>query len=245
MHKVWFHDSEKNRVRAILSGRGESIAVLCHGFTSSKDSGTYTALQEALDRRGIATLRFDFFGHGESEGRLEDITVSKAVDDILSALNFVRGRKVALMGSSFGGLAAMIAASRTDRLACLALKSPVSNYEVREIMRRGRGALEKWKHDGFAFYTNSKGKFRINYSFFADFRKNNAWEIAGKISVPTLIVHGDCDESVPLEQSRKTAGLIRDCSLREIRGADHNYTDPKHRAMMIKMITGFIAGHLN
>ena len=52
------------------------IAILCHGFLSSKTSSTNNALTRMLIAQGIATFRFDFFGQGESEGPFDQITVA-------------------------------------------------------------------------------------------------------------------------------------------------------------------------
>ncbi|GAH38486.1 unnamed protein product, partial [marine sediment metagenome] len=87
--------------------------ILCHGFSTCKDSYTYVRLEEILNGKGISTFRFDFFAHGESEGEFEDITISEAVDDILNAIRFLKESgylKIGLVGSSFGGIASVIVA---------------------------------------------------------------------------------------------------------------------------------------
>jgi alpha/beta superfamily hydrolase len=70
--------------------KGLPIIVLCHGFTTSKDGRTYVQLEEILNVKNFSTLRFDFFGHGESAGRFAEITISEAVDDVRSAVRFVK-----------------------------------------------------------------------------------------------------------------------------------------------------------
>ena len=49
------------------------------------------------------------------------------------------------------------------------------------------------------------------------------YDVAEKITIPTLIVHGDADTIVPIEQSRKTAKLIPNCKLIEMPGEDHGF----------------------
>ena len=56
--------------------------IASHGLLSSKDSEKYIALGERLSKEGIAMLRFDFRGIGESEGRLEDDTISRRITDL-------------------------------------------------------------------------------------------------------------------------------------------------------------------
>src|SRR5437879_13025625 len=107
------------------------MAVLCHGFLSNKNSHTNKTLTERLLPQGIATFRFDFFGQGESEGPFERITVSLAVSQALAALDMMSSkgyRKLALVGSSFGGLVSILAAAKWHHFVCLALKCPVPDF---------------------------------------------------------------------------------------------------------------------
>lgn len=249
--KVYFKDSKGLNICGILSNPTSSeekpIMILCHGFGTGKDGRTCVRLQEILNGYGISTFRFDFFGHGESEGDLEDVAVSEAVDDILNAISYLKKQgysRIGLIGSSFGGISSIIAASRSDDLFILALKSPVSNYEELEIERRGKEGIEEWREKGSIEVEISDGrKLRLKYSFFEDFKNNNGYEAAEKIRIPTLIVHGDEDESVPIEQSRKTAGLIGDCRLKIVEGADHRYSKPEHFEKMLNLISKFIVEH--
>lgn len=246
--KVYFNDSEGNKVCGILSNptfnKENLIVVLCHGFSSSKDSKTHTNLSKILNEDNISIFRFDFFGHGESEGNFEDVTISKAVDNILNAVKFLRNKgykKIGLFGSSFGGISSIVAASKLKGLIFLTLKSPVSDFLEVENKTKTKKEIEEWKKRGYTSYFSSDGtKLKLKYSFFEDFKNNNGYECAKKINVPTLIVHGDCDETVPLEQSRKTCKLMKNCRLKVIKGSDHRYTKPEHFKKVIKLISEFI-----
>src|SRR5262249_60562823 len=123
-----FQDAQRHRVSAILSQPEQptsTVVVLCHGFLSSKNSTTNKTLTRMLNERGFATFRFDFFGQGESEGLLEDITISLAVGQAKAALALVRSRgfvKIGLGGSSFGGLVAVLTAGQHTAMGQLARK---------------------------------------------------------------------------------------------------------------------------
>ena len=85
--KVFFENSKGDKLCGILSDPGSKIiVVMCHGFASGKDSNTNKRLQKELNDKGIATFRFDFYGHEESEGDFENITISEAIDDTLKAI---------------------------------------------------------------------------------------------------------------------------------------------------------------
>ena len=246
--KVVFHSTRNHEICGILSDpandRNRPAVLMCHGLTTSKDGRTYVRLEEILNGKKFSTFRFDFFGHGESEGDFADLTLSEAVDDVRSALRFLKDSgygRIGLIGSSFGGFASILAAGRSDDLFALALKSPVSDYLGLLIARdQGRG-IEAWKKDGFIAFEGADGKnLRLNYSFFEDAEEIKDHMSVESIKVPTLIVHGDRDETVPLAQSQKTAGLIPGCRLEVIEGADHIYSDTEHFERMIGLISGFM-----
>jgi len=250
--KIYFPDSKERKICGVLSNPAPEpnvpVIILVHGFTTSKDSITYQRLEKVFNEKNIATLRIDLFGHGESEGDFEDITISKAVDDILNSIKYLKEKgfsKIGLIGSSFGGMSSIMAASRTNDLFLLVLRSPVSDYFEVDTKRRTKEEMEEWKNKGYVIHVNSFGeKRRLNYSFFEDFKNNNAYEAAKKIKIPTLIVHGDNDNSVPVEQSKKTASIIENCKLEIIEGADHKYSKPEDFEKMLNLIEEFVVGEL-
>lgn len=252
--KVFFENSKGNRLCGIFSDskntKKAQIVILCHGFLSSKDGRTCKNLQTALNRSNTSTFCFDFFGHGESEGKIEDITISEAADDIICAISFVKSRgfsSIGLFGSSFGGLASIIAASKERSLSVIALRSPVSSFEdiyrsQKYLLLFGTDAIVRWKENGYlehGFFSGGK-KIRINYSFYEDSLKNNGYTAASKINIPVLIVHGDRDGIVPVEQSKKTAANLRKGRLEIIPGAGHEYRKEEDFEKMINLVTGFI-----
>jgi len=110
MEKVSF-TSEGQKIAGILhlpDEKNPPCVIASHGLLSSKNSEKYIALGEQISGEGMALLRFDFRGIGESEGRLEDDTVSRRVVDLNSAIAFVKsypgmGNRVGVLGSSLGG----------------------------------------------------------------------------------------------------------------------------------------------
>ena len=248
MNKLNFKSSGGTRLCGILSdplpGRNIPAIILCHGFSTGKDGRTNTNLEETFNNNGLATFRFDFFGHGESGGKLEDITISEAVDDVLQAIKFVRQfghRKIGLVGSSFGGMASILAAPKSSALSVLALKSPVSDYLDRLIFQDHKKKIKEWEETGFIQITGTAGQsLRLNHSFYLDARKIRGYEAAERISIPTLIVHGNRDETVPVEQSIKASQLINNCRLEILDGADHVYSHPQDFQKMLQLISDFV-----
>jgi len=249
--KIIFPNSKGDRLIGILSTPKDntgSVVILCHGFTTSKNSPTYISLAKSFADQRIATFRFDFFGHGESEGKFGKITVTEGADDILNAIKYLKFsgyKKIALAGKSFGGISSAIAATKTNDLIALALISPVSDYPEVKRARRSETNIAEWKKTGFTIHKNSKGQeFKLDYSFWEDIQKNIVYDVADLIKIPTLIIHGDADKTVLVNQSRKTAKLIPDCKYIEVSGVDHQFSNPDNFGRMIKEVTDFIVDKL-
>ena len=246
--KIFLKNSKGNKLCGILSNptsqEEKPIIILCHGFSTSKDGRTYVRLEEILNKNRVSTFRFDFFGHGESDGKFEETTTSEAVDDIHNVIKFLKDsgyKKTGLVGSSFGGMASMIEAGKTNDLYVLAMKSPVSDYLGMFLARDIEIDIKDWKEKGFIDVTGVNGESRkLNYSFYEDAEKINGYEAAKKIKIPTLIVHGNEDETVPIEQSKRTASLIENCRLEIIEGGDHTYSKAEHFENMLDLISEFI-----
>ena len=217
------------------------IMIICHGFSTSKDNKTGSELVAIFDEGDVSTFRFDFYGHGESDGKFEDITLTEAVDDCLNAIKFIKEKgfsKIGLIGGSFGGMVSLIVASKTNDLFVLALKCPVSDLLGKIVSKESKIKLAIWRLKGIAEY---KEGFMLKYSFLEDAEKYNApYKEYEKIKIPTIIVHGDKDATVPIEHSIKASKIIKNCKLEIIKGADHRFENPGEFEKVIKLISSFI-----
>ncbi len=249
--KLFFTAQSGKRLCGVLlspSGKSsELIVVMAHGFRSDKDGDTFSVLKKTLARRGIASFRFDFHGRGESEGNFAETTITEAVEDVLSVVVFVKNKlrykRVVLVGSSFGGTASIIATPKIRGLSGLILKTPASDYDARNRATLSPEQVKKWRTDGYRMIEKGGKLVRLNYSFFQDCKVYDCYKLAEEIKIPTLIVHGGRDVSVPVGQSVKLARKIRGSELVVMSEADHRYSDPKDLKEMIDTITRFISSH--
>ncbi|TAJ10416.1 MAG: alpha/beta hydrolase [Nitrospirae bacterium] len=251
-----FQDRAGHKVSAILATPAQPtdlIVVLLHGFLSNKNSTTNKTLTRAFLEQHIATLRFDFFGQGESEGPFERITITTALDQAKAALDLASAkgyRRIGLIGSSFGGLIALMAAADEagkGRLASLALKCPVPDFEEMLRLEFGPEGIVAWKRTGtIPNITGGNERVPLHYAFYEDCARYRGYEAATSVTVPTLIVQGDQDEYVPLHQSRRLLEALRPPKRLDILpGADHGFSKAEDfRAMAGKLIE-WTATHLS
>jgi len=247
-----FHDAAGHRVAGILatpSRPTDRMVVLCHGFLSTKNSSTNKALTRLLTEQGIATFRFDFFGQGESEGPFSDITLSIALDQAMSALDIVASsgyRRIGLMGSSFGGLVAILTAAKRTDLRAVALKCPVADFAEVLRLELGEAGMDTWKQRGeIPDVTGGPRPLRLHYALYEDCLGYDAYKAAESMHAPVLAVQGDCDELVPLHQSRRLMDGIRtDKRLEILKEADHGFTKREDFLRMTELIASWMIQHL-
>ncbi|AUT66613.1 alpha/beta hydrolase family protein [Paraburkholderia terrae] len=103
------------------------VLLMLHGFTGTRNEwsspvvkdGLFGRCAKALSKKGVASLRIDFRGSGESDGKFEDMTVDSEVKDALAALDFLSSRRdidsqrISVVGMSLGGAVATAVAGRT------------------------------------------------------------------------------------------------------------------------------------
>lgn len=248
-----FQDQHAHRIAAILSMPDtptRRLVVLCHGFLSGKNSTTNRTLTRLLNEQDLATFRFDFFGHGDSDGPFENITVTLALHQTLAALDLVTIRgydRIGLVGSSFGGLVAILTAAQCRDIACLALKCPVVDFAEELRLTFSAEELDRWQATGtIPNIVGGPDRVRLHYDFYEDCLKHIAYGPAERITAPTLIVQGEQDECVPLHQSQRLHDVLGGPKrLDLLPGADHQFTRGEDFRRMTTSISDWLITHLS
>ena len=247
-----FHDRHGHGIAAILStpdGPTTRLAVLCHGFLSGKNSTTNRTLTRLLNEQGLATFRFDFFGQGDSDGPFEEITTTLAVHQVEAALDLVIARsydRIGLVGSSFGGLVAILTAAQRRDIACLALKCPVVDFAEELRLTFGHEELARWQATNtIPNIMGGPDRVRLRYDFYEDCLRQIAYGPAERITIPALIVQGEQDECVPLHQSKRLHDALGGAKrLDLLPDADHQFTRGEDFRQMTTSISHWLTTHL-
>jgi alpha/beta superfamily hydrolase len=112
--------------------------VMCHGRSRDKNGTKYKILSEELAKNGISSLRFDFYGHGESDGVFNDFTESIGVKNLHHVIKYLqnngcKNNSIGISGSSTGAQVAILYAVRNPEIGALVLRAPAYDYESLRI----------------------------------------------------------------------------------------------------------------
>jgi len=206
--------------------KASTCVITCHGLYSSKDSEKYVNIARRFCGEGLAVLRFDFRGCGESGGRFEDTSLTGRMEDLEDALDFAQKQgyeSVGVMGSSLGGTVAVLTAAKDRRIK--ALVTWAAPCRLDELFRReGIKGLEKLRQDVSRY---------------------NVAKTVKDIHCPILIGHGSLDKQVPLSHAEvlyKNANEPKNIQI--IEDADHRLTNPSHRRRAVELTLDWFKKYL-
>lgn len=201
--------SFKNKDGLVLSGRlhipaGQikTYAVYAHCFTCSKDIKAARNICQGLSERGIAALRFDFTGLGDSEGAFIETNFTTNVDDLLCAAEFLTENYEApeiMIGHSLGGAAALVAASKLSGIKAVStVNSPCHPKHVAHHMA---GAEEQILWSGEADVEISGRSFKIKKHFLDDLKSYDMERVFKDLRAAVLVFHAPHDATVNIKNA--------------------------------------------
>jgi len=235
--KIAFQNSRGIKLVGILhlpDKKTNSAVIISHGFAANKDRTRLIKLAETLSKNGFAVLRFDFGGCGESENR--EITLENQVDDLKSAINYMRRNKyfnIGLLGESLGGLTSILAYD--EDIKTLVLWAPVTQSKTPSIIQKEK-LQQELDEKGFIIYQKDERKFKIPKEYLKERQAINQKEILSKINSPVLIIHGDKDDTIPIEQSKSAMRFLPEGSKLEIiKDGKHKFDDKMNEVIPLSV----------
>lgn len=228
------------------------FVILFHGFCDDRNeiNFVHTELSRRLCQRGIASVRFDFAGSGESDGRFEDMTVSnevadgQAILDYVLGLGFVDRRRVAIHGLSLGGcVASMVAGLRNEDVCALSLWCPAPDvvYNLKNHKTLCGEDVSNFEERGCADFEGLK----VGLGFYQDALSLDPYAVAAKFTKRVNLVHGDEDVTASVECSRRYKEIYGDrAALLEVHGAEHRFKSFDFRKARMDSALAFLTREL-
>jgi pimeloyl-ACP methyl ester carboxylesterase len=221
----------------------DTVVVYVHGFASHQRGEKALYFGERFLAQWCAYLTFDLRGHGASGGMMEELTISRAIEDLDTVLVWARERfsRCIVIGSSLGGqVAAWAAARRPEAVAANLLIAPAFGFYENRVRDLGEEGLARLLAEGRATIRNEWVTVTVGRALVDDAARYPVDRLITSYRTPTLIVHGTDDASVPVAGSvdfvRRSAA--RPLELVVFGGGDHRLTDRK--AAIFDAMAGFL-----
>ncbi len=225
--KIWFEGAFGDRLSAKLDWPGEgdvrAWVLFAHGFSIGKDLKPIRTVSKTLVETGFGMMRFDFTGLGQSAGDFSDTNFSSNVKDILGAAEYLRAHRQApavLIGHSFGGTAALMAA--LDIPECKAVATIGSPCDTKHIVHQFAGQLEEIEEEGEAQVLLAGRPFVIKEQFLEDVANQDMGKAISTLGRALMVFHSPGDRVVGIENASHIYSEARHPkSFVSLDGADH------------------------
>lgn len=223
---------------------GAPVLIICHGFKGFKDWGGFPHAADHFASQGFAALRFNFSLNGVEDRFMEFTalenfahnTITRELDDLHDLIDAVCAQvflpaeidtgRIGLIGHSLGGGVVVVHASEDERIGAVACWAGVADF-----MRWGKKTRAMWRKNGRLEIENARTHqmMPMDVGMLEDLEANRVrFDIpaaVSRITVPLLVVHGEQDVSVSLEEGRRLAAAAdpERCRLQVIPNTDHTF----------------------
>ena len=226
--------------------KNSPLVIFSHGFKGFKDWGPFNTVSDIFAHSGLNFLKFNFSHNGvSSENPLEFVDLeafgnnnfSIELEDLESVIEWSKNNleqkvdlsRIYLMGHSRGGGISILKAASNSNVKKLISWASVSDFEKRIENEK----VNLWKDRGVVYIFNSRTnqQMPLYYQFYEDYISNKSKfsipKACRKLSIPTLIIHGENDQTVDFTEAEKLYANISDSVLLKIKDSDHVFNS-KH-----------------
>ena len=221
------------------------LVVLMHGFMSSKNDPLITAIANQLQENGIASIRFDFNGHGESDGEFVKMTVPLEVQDAIAVFKYAKKldfvSNISLLGHSQGGVVASLTGEELKgSVQSIVLMAPAAVL----VDNAKEGTVFGITYDpvNVPEYVNVFNH-KLGRDYILSAQKLDIFGKASEFKGPVCLIHGKADQIVPFSYSEKYNEIYNNSTLHLLEGENHMFS--KDQAAVVTTAVDFLKEHSN
>ncbi len=245
--------SFKNTQGEVLSGLLETpdsetkaYALFAHCFTCSKDIAAASRIARALANKGIAVLRFDFTGLGNSDGDFANTNFSSNISDLIQAANHLKDNYAApvmIIGHSLGGAAVLAAAHVIPSLkAVVTIGAPSTGHHIEHLFSH---AKEEIINNDEALVDLAGRQFKIKKQFVEDINTYNDTKHISQLNKALLVLHSPIDKTVSIDEAAKIYSAAKHPkSFISLDKADHLLSRREDSEYVASIISSWAARYL-
>ena len=222
-------------------------AIFAHCFTCGKDIAAASRIARALSQRGIAVLRFDFTGLGNSDGDFANTNFSSNVDDLIAAANALEERYQApslIIGHSLGGAAVLRAAKHIPSLKAVAtIAAPATAQHVKHLFCEVEPEIAQ---KGEAKVKIGPNEFNVKQQLIDDLDEHSNTEHIRDLGIPLLVFHSPVDTIVDIAEAAKIyQSAMHPKSFVSLDQADHLLSNRNDSEYVADTLTAWARRYLN
>jgi pimeloyl-ACP methyl ester carboxylesterase len=195
------------------------------GYASDMEGAKATALDAFAEARGIGLLRLDYSGTGSSDGRFEDGTLAKWLEEAVDAIDALTEGPLIIVGSSMGGWIALhLALLRPERVRALVGIASAPDFTDWGFSTEQAEELAEETKPTRAFWESGQRLLLLD------------GEIA--VDCPVRLIHGERDEDVPLDVAFRTMRALRssDVQLTVLKGGGHRLSEAHEIDAILRIV---------
>ena len=248
--RIDFDGSQGAKLSARLdlpAGAIKAYAIFAHCFTCSKDLHATKRISSELAAQGIAVLRFDFTGLGNSKGDFSSTNFSSNREDLIIAANHLRDNFEApnlLIGHSLGGAAVLSIASEIPEVTAVATIGAPS--EASHVVHNFGVKIDEIKNTGEATVSLGGRNFSIRKQFLDDLKANDVLEKVTKLKKPLLVLHSPVDQTVGVENATQIfVAAKHPKSFVSLDNADHLVSNERDADFVASVITAWAGRYIS
>lgn len=221
----------------VTSDKGIALG---HCFTCTRHTGILRETGARLADAGFHVLRFDFSGNGQSEGVFIETSYSKYVKEMGVAADFLRSRSikwVGFAGHSMGAAVSVLASAKVPEItAVCAVAGRLTGMDPTRIFSEAQ--KKEFQETGILSFVSRGRQLELDTRFLTDMLSHDMLKAVADMKAPLLIVHGDRDEIVPVDQAEIAhKANLKGSEIEIINGADHFFSIQEHREKAARIIT--------
>ncbi|MGV8713043.1 MAG: bifunctional alpha/beta hydrolase/OsmC family protein [Nitrosomonas sp.] len=247
--RATFNNQQGESLAGVLempSGAIKSYALFAHCFTCSKNNPAATWIARALANQGIAVLRFDFTGLGDSTGEFSHTNFSSNVQDLFAAAQYLEQQYVApslLIGHSLGGSAVLAAAQELPTVKAIAtIGAPATAVHLKHLFADSYHQLTQRSSVEMQLGGRT---FNIRRQFIDDLEKYNSVAHIQVLNKALLIFHSPADKVVSIDEAARIYTAARHPkSFVSLDHADHMLSDSRDAHYVADVLSAWVSRYL-
>lgn len=228
-------------IPARIIGKIEKEMVVClHGFCGDKDS---SYINEIAKNERLSYFCFDFVEHGASVAT-KSFSLKNCMNDLESVIAYLKDKgteKFNFVATSFGAyvLVNFLLIHEDINVNKIVLRAPALDMEnvFISLLKENNVDMEQYKRDGAIF---GYGKKLFVQKDFLDELAKYQVKNNSSFKFKTLIIHGDCDKTVPCEDSKTFAALNENVKIFFVKGADHRFKKDGELELIVNKTNNFL-----